>query len=107
MHPLENLATPINDTASGTGSANAAHLDLGPIRKDVDIATNATGTADVLLTLDVSQDNSTWRLADTVTYSDPANSTPAFEQYDLAYPHVRAYLNASHDLVELASKGID
>lgn len=93
---------PISATDSGTGSANAAQLDLGSLRKDVDVHVNTSG--DATLTVEVSTDASTWREFDTVSYT---GGDVRMEQYEIAYRHVRAYLNQNRTLVELASKGTD
>lgn len=101
-HPLENLAEPIVDDTSGDGSGNAATLDLGPIRQAVDVFVDCSGAA--TLTVEASFDGSTWRTFDTVDYS---SATTSMEQYDIAYPHVRAYLDTATNTVEVASKGLD
>lgn len=93
---------PISATDSGTGSANAAQLDLGSLRKDVDVHVDTSN--DATLTVEVSTDASTWRQFDTVSYT---GASTAMEQYEVAYQHVRAHLNQNRNLVELASKGTD
>lgn len=94
-------ATPSTATDSGTGSSNAAKLDLGDLRTNVDIHVDTSG--DATLTVEVSKDNSTWRTFDTVSYS---GASQEIEQYDTAYQHIRAHLNQNRTLVEMSAKGV-
>ena len=97
---LLSQSTPKHDQDSGTGSGNAAELQLGATRSVVDIHVDTSG--DATLTVEVSTDGSTWRRLDTVSYT---GASQYIEQYDTAYPHIRAYLNQNRTLVEMAAKG--
>lgn len=89
-------------TDSGTGAGNAATVTTGPVRTNVDVFVDTSGSA--TLTVEVSPDDgSTWRYLDTVSYS---SSTTEMEQYDTVYPDVRAYLDQNRNVVELATGGI-
>lgn len=93
---------PITDITTSSGSSNAASLDLGDVRKDLDIYVDTSGAA--TLTVEVSKDDSTWRTFDTVDYG---SDTESMEQYDIAYQYVRAYLDTATNTVEMSSKGVD
>lgn len=101
MHPLENLAETRTDQDSGTGSNNAAELDLQPLRRGVDIHVDTSG--DATLTVDVAAEGSNYRQLDTVSYS---GASQEIEQYDIVWDRVRAHLNQNRNLVELSSKGV-
>lgn len=87
-------------TDSGTGSANAAEITLGPIRRRVDIHTETSGSA--TLTVEVSTDGSTWLEYETISYSSAIVEVEAF---DIAFEYVRAYLNQSRNGITMSAKG--
>lgn len=102
VDPLDQSdAAPITATDSGTGSENAAELDLGALRSALDIHVDTSGAAQ--LTVEVSADGETWRPFDSVDYSGAATEV---EQYETSYRYVRAYLDSSRNVVEVASKGV-
>lgn len=101
VHPLTTEATKDTGSTSSDGSSNAAQVDLGRVSRAADVFVNNSGSAQ--LTVEVSEDNSTWRQADTQTYS---SATTDFKQYEFAYPHVRAFLNASTNTVEVVGRGL-
>lgn len=87
---------------SGTGSANAATLDLGRLRKAVDIHVDTSG--DATLTVEVSEDDgTTWRTFDTVSYT---GASQEIEQYETAFRDIRAHLNQNRNEVVVVSRGV-
>lgn len=101
MHPLTTASEATTDTTTGNGSANAAEIQLGDIKTNVDVFVDASATA--TLTVEVSTDGSTWREADSVDYGAAATD---LQQYHFAYPHVRAYLDTATNTVEVVGRGV-
>lgn len=91
----------VADDTDGTGSANAAAVDLGEYRTNVDVFVDVAGAA--TLTVEVSTDGSTWREADSVDY---ASESTDLQQYHLAYQHVRAYVDQNVTTVEVVGRGL-
>lgn len=91
----------VSDSTTGTGSGNAAAVDLGDYRTNVDVFVDVSGAAD--LTVEVSTDGSTWREADSVSYGSESTD---LQQYHLAYQHVRAYVSANNTVVEVVGRGL-
>lgn len=100
-HPLTTEAEQTSASTSSTGSANAAEIDLGRVSTKVDVFVDTSG--DATLTVEVSTDGSTWRQADTNSYTGASSD---LRQYDFAYKHVRAHLNQNINTVEVAGRGI-
>lgn len=101
MHPLTTEAEAVSDTTNANGSGNAAEIELGRVSTKVDVFADC-GAA-TTLTVEVSTDGSTWREADTVDYGSASTD---FRQYDITYPHVRAYLGAATNAVEVVGGGL-
>jgi len=101
MHPLSTEAQTRTETATQDGSANAATVHTPPSPTKVDVYYSATGSA--VLTIEVSTDGTTWREADTVSFT---GSNEGFQQYDFAYRHVRAWLSDNTDTVEIVAGGL-
>jgi len=98
----EFTAAPVvTDTDSGTGSANAASIQLGSLRKRADIHVDTSGSA--TLTVEVSTDGSTWLEFETVDYSA---ATVEVEAFDVAFEHVRSYLDQNRNGITMSAKGI-
>jgi hypothetical protein len=95
--------TPSTATDSGTGSANAAELDLGADggRTPVDVFADTSG--DATLTVEVSKDGAIWRTYNTY---DRTGATARVDPIDTAYRHIRAYLNQNRNQVEISAKGV-
>jgi len=93
-------AAPISDSTSATGSGSAAMLDLGALRKDVDLYYDTSGAAKI--TIEVRQDGGTWRQFQTIS---PSAAETDVAQIDTAYEQVRAYIDANVNTLELVSKG--
>ncbi|WP_459194710.1 hypothetical protein [Halosimplex sp. J119] len=91
----------VTATDSGTGSGNAAELDLGALRSAFDVFVDTTGSA--TLTVQVSTDGQTWRTFETINYS---SDTEMIEQFETSYQHVRAYLDQARNVVEMSAKGV-
>lgn len=101
---MEKLAVEVaqtSDTTSSAGASNAATINLGDAKTNVDVFVDVSGAAD--LTVEVSTDGSTWRQADTVSYGSASTD---FQQYHLAYQHVRAYVSANATTVEVVGRGV-
>jgi len=92
---------PITDITSSTGSGNAAQLDLGRSRKDVDIFYDVSGAATV--TIEVSKNASDWRAFST---DSPGSATTELVQIDTSYRYVRVYADSNLNTIELSSKGV-
>lgn len=101
MHPLTNAGEQKDDATNTAGASNAASVDLGDVTTKVDVFVDVSGAAD--LTVEVSTDGSTWRQWDSVSYSAAATDQ---NQYDVAYEHVRAYVSANANVVEVVGRGI-
>lgn len=101
MHPITNQCEQKSESTDSAGSGNAAEIDLGRVSTKVDVFVDTSGDAD--LTVEVSTDGSTWRSADTNSYT---GSSSDFRQYDFAYQHVRAHLNQNINTVEVVGRGI-
>lgn len=101
MHPLTTASELVSDTTTSNGAANAAQVDLGDLKTNVDVFADTSGAA--TLTIEVSADGSTWRQADTVSIS---SATTDLQQYHFAYPHVRAYLDTATNTVEVVGRGV-
>lgn len=101
MHPLTTAAESVSDTTTADGQGNAAEIELGRVSTKVDVFADCSGAA--TLTVEVSTDGSTWREADTVDY---ASASTDFRQYDITYPHVRAYLDTATNAVEVVGGGL-
>lgn len=79
---------PIDDTTSVTGSADAAEVETGDFRKDVDIYFSATtGNDDIIV--QVSNDAITWRTVQQLNVASGGESDLA--QFNFAWRYVRAY----------------
>lgn len=91
---------PVTATTTATGASNAASLDLGTYRKDVDLFYDLSGSATV--TIDVSTDNATWRTFQTI---DQSSASADVAQISTAYRYVRAYADANLNTLEMSSKG--
>lgn len=96
----EHDRTVITAQDSGTGSGNAAQLDLGEPRQQVEIHVDTSGAAN--LTVEVSADGSNWRTYDEVSYAD---ANQEVRDYNTSFQHIRAYLDSSRNLIEMSSKG--
>jgi len=94
-------AAVITASDSGTGSGNAAQLDLGPIRSSVDVHVDTSGAA--TLTVEVSTDGNNWRTYQTVDYG---SGTATVEHFNTASGQIRAYLDSNRNLVEMSAKGL-
>lgn len=101
MHPLSNAAEPDTTSTTSSGSGNAAQVDLGRVSTKVDVFVDTSGAAD--LTVEVSSDGSTWRQASTTSYGSASTD---LQQFDFAYQHVRAYLSANVNTLEVTTRGI-
>lgn len=101
MHPVTNASEAVSDSTSENGESNAASVNLGKLKTNVDVFADTSGAA--TLTVEVSTDGSTWRQADTV---DIGSATTDFQQYHFAYPHVRAYLDTATNTVEVVGRGV-
>jgi hypothetical protein len=99
--PVDPQATdPVTDTDSGTGSANAARVTLGSLRRRVDIHADTSGAA--TLTVEVSVDDQAWLEYETVEYS---SATVEVEAFDVAFEYVRAYLDQNRNGITMSAKG--
>lgn len=101
MRALSVAAEQRSDSTTASGSSNAAVVDLGPVKTNVDVFVDTSGAAD--LTVEVSTDGSTWRQADTNSYG---SATTDLRQYDFAYQHVRVYLSANVNTLEVVGRGL-
>lgn len=90
----------VSDATATAGSSNAASVDLGTQRTNVDVFVDVSGAA--TLTVEVSTDGSTWREADSQTYDTESD----LQQYHFAYQHVRAYVDANATTVEVVGRGL-
>lgn len=101
MHPVTTASEAVTDTTDSNGSGNAASVNLGKLKTNVDVFADTSGAA--TLTVEVSSDGSTWREADSV---DLGSATTDLQQYHFAYPHVRAYLDTATNTVEVVGRGV-
>ncbi|WIV67555.1 hypothetical protein [Natrialbaceae archaeon AArc-T1-2] len=92
--------TPVSSMTSMVGKADAASIDLGPHRKDVDVYYDVTGAATV--TIEVSADGDTWRELREISTDDAETSVVSVST---SYQHVRAYADENLETIEIASKG--
>lgn len=104
-------ASQVSATTAASGAANAASIDLGQVRNDVDVfydVANDNGSIEV----EVSTDNATWRPFTTVASGDiPTGGEQAFVQIDTAYRYVRAYAGGAYadadiNTIEAVTRGI-
>jgi len=93
---------PVTAVDSGIGSGNAASVDLGSLRSDVDIHVDTSG--DATLTVEVSKDGGTWRTFEELSYT---GASEGMEQFTTTYKHMRAYLDQNRNLVEISAKGVN
>lgn len=104
MHPLTTEARQINASTTDAGAANAAALDLERVRKAVDLATNVTDVSTVTVEVSTTGDFAgEEKEADTLNYNAAETD---FQQYDIAYQHVRAYADGNVSEIELVSRGV-
>lgn len=87
-------------TDSGVGSANAAELTIGGVRKLVGVHWESTGAA--TLNVEVMIDGS-WETFDTVAISAAGSD---IEVYEVPYDDIRAYLDANRTKVVVTSGGV-
>lgn len=88
----------IEDSTSSAGTN--VKVNLGDLRQKVDIYWDGSGSS--TLTVEVSDDDSTWRQLDTVS----TDSTQNIEQFDVAYQYVRASVAANLNTLEIVSRGL-
>lgn len=95
----------VDDRTTATGAANAASLDLGDVRTNVDIFIDVTGTSNPVV--EVSPTGAfageEHALPDVPSYS---SDTTDLIQYDLAYQYVRVYTDANLTELEIVGRGL-
>lgn len=101
MDPITTASEQRADTTTSAGQANAAAVNLGDLRTNADVFVDVSGAA--TLTVEVSTDGQTWREADSVDYASAATD---LQQYHFAYQHVRAYVDANANAVEVVGRGL-
>lgn len=94
------VVSPIDNGTTTAGSANAADLDLGSHRKDVDVFYDLSGAATV--TIEVSTDDTNWRQFEQFTTSGAESDVL---QFSTAFRYVRVYADANLTRIEMSSKG--
>jgi len=97
-------ASQITDQDSGTGSANAAQLDLGDLRQSFDIHVDTSG--DATLTVEVSTSGKFSGEERTFASISYTGASQEIEQFETKYQHIRAFLDQNRTLVEIAARGM-
>lgn len=86
--------------STGTATDNVA-LTMGRNRKAIDVFVDTSGAA--TLTVETRLSGGTWRAFDTVDY---ASATTEVEQYETAYPEIRARVDSNLNTLEAVGKGL-
>lgn len=97
----ESQLGPKTSTTTGTGSANAASVDLGQYIRHFSINFDSSGSSS--LTVEVSTDNSSWRSFDSQSFS---SANQDIYEYNTAFRYVRAYVDQNINRVEISARGI-
>lgn len=103
VHPITTAADARAASDSGAGSSNAAGLGLGALRRTINVHVDTSGAA--TLTIEVyDPDGEQWLEFDTIDYSSATVQTEIYSH--VAWPRVRAYLDANRNAVTLGAKGV-
>lgn len=90
-----------SDSTTATGAENAAKIDTGAARQNVDVFSDVDGATDVVL--EVSLDDSTWR---EIQRFEEEGANTRFIQLDTVYKYVRVYADTTVTEIEVVSKGV-
>lgn len=99
---------PIDATTDVSGSADAAELQTGAFRSNVDVYFSTTTGADTI-NVQVSNDGITWRTIEQMAVADGGESDMG--QFNLSWGYVRAYAGGGFadgdvDEVTVSAKGL-